>query len=138
MTGGLPGTPCGYSSGAADATVSAVRNLAPAPLANARAAACHAAEGQISPVRAHVRDNPGIFFISPEKMGSCGKRLFLNEHVLHKVGTVVIDKTQPEKDNALVMNRFVNRRQLMQQGAVHVFRNSSCIMDQLTHKRRIL
>ena len=120
MTGGLPGTPCGYSSGAADATVSGIRNLAPAPLANARAAACHAAEGHISPVRAHVRDNPGKFLYRLRKREDAEK--YSDEHVWNKVGTVVIDKTQPEKDNALVMNRFVSRRQLMQQGAVHVFK----------------
>jgi len=68
----------------------------------------------------HGRNKAGIFFYRLRKREEAEK--YSDEHVWNKVGTVVIDKTQPEKDNALVMNRFVSRRQLMQQGAVHVFK----------------
>jgi hypothetical protein len=49
-----------------------------------------AAEGHISYIRAHGRDKPGTY---PR---------------IDTVGTVVIDKIQPDKDNALVMNRLFN------------------------------
>ena len=68
LAGGLPGTPCGYSSGAADATVSGIRNLAPAPLANARAAACRAA-GAESGDRDAAAGVPAVIVESDVKTG---------------------------------------------------------------------